>query len=106
MLNAEEPTVTFFDSAGKVISDLGGGATFKSFTNNALHIDRQAAKDGPAVKDGAVTVSTANLKDSKAVLKMWDNDKAEGKPVAEIKGKDLSKEKMPKGIKSFTLTRG
>ena len=90
--------MTFFDSAGKVISDLGGGATFKSFPNNALNIDRQAAKDGPAIKDGAVTVSTANLKDSKAVLKMWDNDKAEGKPVAEIKARIYRKRKCRRAL--------
>ena len=98
--------MTFFDDSGKILSDLGSGATFKSYTNNALHIDRQAAKDGPTVKDGAPQVSTKNLKDSKAVLRLWDNDKAEGAPFLEIKGKDLDKEKLPKKAKSFTITRG
>lgn len=101
-----EPSVTFFDGAGKVIADVGGGVTFKSYTNNALHVDRQSAANGPKMAAGAVTVSTKNLKDSKAVLKVWDNDKGDGKPMAEFKGKDLDKEKMPKEAKTFTLTRG
>ena len=104
-----EPTVTFFDASGKVIADIGGGVSFKSYTNNALHIDRQAAKDGPTVSTAAASVSTKGLKDSKAVLKVWDSDKGGedgAKPLAEFKGKDLDKEKLPKSGKSFTITRG
>ena len=103
--DTSEPSVAFFDKDGKMVADVGG-ASFKSFTNNALHIDRQAARDGPAMKDGAHSVSTKHLKDSKAVLKLWDNDKADGSPVMEVKGKDLNKEKLPKHVKAFTLTRG
>ena len=105
-LRPSEPEITFYDSKGKVVADVGGGVSFKSYTNNALHIDRQAAKDGPSIKEAAAQVSTKHMKDSKAVLKLWDNDKAEGKPVLEVKGKDLDKEKLPKGVKSFTLERG
>ena len=105
-LGDSEPSVAFFDKDGKLVADVGGGVSFKSYTNNALHIDRQAAKDGPLKKDGAFSMSTKNVKDSKAVLKLWDNDKADGAPVMEVKGKDLDKEKLPKHVKSFTITRG